>query len=290
MTRRARSTAASPPSHWSRGGPDRRRIRRPGRPRRRRDGARRRFQRHLRPDVRRDAEALRDRGVSPPSISLPRLAPSPSDQRRRRVRAVVVEDPGSAGFLESLRQVAKAAGAAGRVRPVAPALHAPGDAGPAAASDADPARRARLLGSGGRGLAEPVPDPRGGVAGERPRPGRRDLPPPRRLPAGVGGSRVGSGSVRLRGLRRRCRAAGAGSTGDSDPAFAGKPRRCANLARRRPPLAPAPRALSLRPSHPIDPCGGCRGSGKRRFPRGAAGNRRRCRPGSPRCGVASLPR
>lgn len=67
------------------------------------------LERHLRSGVRREAEALRQRGAAPPRISLPRLTPSPSDHRPRLVWAEVVEDPGSAGFLEALRRVAEAA-------------------------------------------------------------------------------------------------------------------------------------------------------------------------------------
>ena len=67
------------------------------------------LEQHLRSGVRREAEALRERGAAPPLISLPRLAPSPSDHRPRLVWAEVVEDPGSAGFLKALRQAAEAA-------------------------------------------------------------------------------------------------------------------------------------------------------------------------------------
>lgn len=67
------------------------------------------LERHLRSGVRREAEALRERGAAPPRISLPRLTPSPSDHRPRLVWAEVVEDPVCAGFLEALRRVAEAA-------------------------------------------------------------------------------------------------------------------------------------------------------------------------------------
>ena len=67
------------------------------------------LERHLRSGVRREAEALHERGAAPPGISLPRLTPSPSDHRPRLVWAEVVEDPGSAGFLKALRQAAEAA-------------------------------------------------------------------------------------------------------------------------------------------------------------------------------------
>lgn len=63
----------------------------------------------LRRGVARETNALRDRGAAPPRLSLPAVAPSPSDHRPRLVWAEAVEEPGSAGFLRALRQAAEAA-------------------------------------------------------------------------------------------------------------------------------------------------------------------------------------
>lgn len=63
----------------------------------------------LRRRVARETKALRDRGAAPPRLSLPALAPSPSDHRPRLVWAEAVEEPDSAGFLQALRQAAEAA-------------------------------------------------------------------------------------------------------------------------------------------------------------------------------------
>lgn len=63
----------------------------------------------LRRRVARETETLRARGAAPPRLSLPAVAPSPSDHRPRLVWAEAVEESGSAGFLQSLRQAAEAA-------------------------------------------------------------------------------------------------------------------------------------------------------------------------------------